>query len=41
MSRRFRSRMGCVEIAEWLEGQTAIDKVADASRELVARGLAV
>jgi dTDP-L-rhamnose 4-epimerase len=32
---------GLVELAEWLEGQTAVDKVADASKELVARGLAV
>jgi dTDP-L-rhamnose 4-epimerase len=32
---------GLVELAEWLEGQTAVDKVADASRELAARGLAV
>jgi dTDP-L-rhamnose 4-epimerase len=32
---------GLVEIAEWLEGQTAVDRVADASRELAARGLAV
>lgn len=32
---------GLTELAEWLEGQTAEDKVADASRELVARGLAV
>jgi dTDP-L-rhamnose 4-epimerase len=32
---------GLAEIAEWLEGQTAIDRVADASHELRARGLAV
>jgi dTDP-L-rhamnose 4-epimerase len=32
---------GLVELAEWLEGQTAVDNVADASRELAARGLAV
>ena len=32
---------GLVELAEWLEGQTAVDMVADASRELAARGLAV
>ncbi|MFL6541907.1 MAG: NAD-dependent epimerase/dehydratase family protein [Chthoniobacterales bacterium] len=32
---------GLTELAEWLQGQTAEDKVADASRELVARGLAV
>ena len=32
---------GLAELAEWLEGQTAVDKVDDASRELAARGLAV
>jgi dTDP-L-rhamnose 4-epimerase len=32
---------GLVELAEWLAGQTAVDMVADASRELAARGLAV
>lgn len=32
---------GLVEIAAWLEGQTAVDNVVDASRELAARGLAV
>ncbi len=32
---------GLSEFAEWLEGQTARDNVADASRELAARGLAV
>jgi dTDP-L-rhamnose 4-epimerase len=32
---------GLTELAEWLEGQTAVDNVADASRELAARGLAV
>jgi dTDP-L-rhamnose 4-epimerase len=32
---------GLVELAEWLEGQTAVDMVADASRELASRGLAV
>jgi dTDP-L-rhamnose 4-epimerase len=32
---------GLTELAEWLEGQTAVDRVADASRELAARGLAV
>jgi len=32
---------GLVELAEWLAGQTAVDNVADASRELAARGLAV
>jgi len=29
---------GLVELAEWLEEQTAVDNVAAASRELVARG---
>ncbi len=28
-------------VMEWLEGQTAVDRVDDASRELAARGLAV
>jgi dTDP-L-rhamnose 4-epimerase len=32
---------GLVDLAEWLEGQTAVDRVADASRELVSRGLTV
>jgi dTDP-L-rhamnose 4-epimerase len=32
---------GLAEIAEWLEGQTAIDRADDASHELRARGLAV
>ena len=32
---------GLAELAEWLEGQTADDRVADASKELAARGLAV
>lgn len=32
---------GLIELAIWLEGQTAEDKVADASRELAARGLTV
>ena len=32
---------GLVELAEWLEGQTVVDNVADASRELATRGLAV
>jgi len=32
---------GLVELADWLGGQTAVDKVAAASKELVARGLAV
>jgi dTDP-L-rhamnose 4-epimerase len=32
---------GLVELAEWLEGQTANDRVAQASAELAARGLTV
>lgn len=32
---------GLTELSEWLEGQTAVDHVVDASRELAARGLAV
>jgi len=32
---------GLTELADWLEGQTAIDRVADASKELMRRGLAV
>jgi dTDP-L-rhamnose 4-epimerase len=32
---------GLIELAEWLEGQTAEDKVADASKELAERGLTV
>ena len=32
---------GLTELAAWLEGQTADDRVADASRELAARGLTV
>ncbi len=32
---------GLMELAEWLEGQTAEDKVAEASNELAARGLTV
>jgi dTDP-L-rhamnose 4-epimerase len=32
---------GLVELAEWLEGQTAEDKVAEARNELVSRGLTV
>jgi dTDP-L-rhamnose 4-epimerase len=32
---------GLVELAEWLEGQTAEDKVAEARKELAARGLTV
>jgi dTDP-L-rhamnose 4-epimerase len=32
---------GLIELAEWLEGQTAEDKVAEMSKELAARGLTV
>lgn len=32
---------GLLELAGWLEGQTAVDNVADASRELTARGLTI
>ena len=32
---------GIVELAEWLEGQVAYDRVAEASAELAARGLTV
>jgi dTDP-L-rhamnose 4-epimerase len=32
---------GLIELAEWLDGQIAIDRVSDAARELSLRGLAV
>lgn len=32
---------GLQDIAEWLDGQSAIDRVADASRELTLRGLSI
>jgi len=32
---------GLTELAEWLEGQIAVDRVSDAVRELNLRGLAV
>lgn len=32
---------GLVELASWLEGQVAVDRVADAQKELSARGLTV
>ncbi len=32
---------GLIELAEWLEGQSAEDKVSEASNELAARGLTV
>ena len=36
-----RLEEGLVELAEWLEGQTAADRVDAASAELAARGLTV
>jgi dTDP-L-rhamnose 4-epimerase len=38
---RITLEKGLVELASWLEGQVAIDRVADAREELAARGLAV
>lgn len=38
---RFQLEEGLAELAEWLEGQIAIDRVDDAARELDLRGLAV
>lgn len=32
---------GLVELATWLEGQTAVERVAEASQELAARGLTI
>ena len=32
---------GLLQLAQWLEGQIAVDKVAQASAELAARGLTV
>ena len=32
---------GLFELAEWLQGQTAVDRVSEASRELAERGLTV
>jgi dTDP-L-rhamnose 4-epimerase len=32
---------GLTDLAAWLDGQTAVDRVADAGQELAARGLAV
>jgi len=32
---------GLAELAAWLEGQAAVDRVAQASAELAARGLAI
>jgi dTDP-L-rhamnose 4-epimerase len=38
---RVRLEDGIVELAEWLEGQVACDRVAEASAELAVRGLTV
>lgn len=38
---RFGLDEGLAELAEWLEGQIAVDRVSDAVRELNLRGLAV
>jgi dTDP-L-rhamnose 4-epimerase len=38
---RITLEKGLVELASWLEGQVAIDRVADARAELAARGLTV
>ena len=32
---------GMADLAEWLEGEQAVDRVDDAARELAARGLTV
>jgi dTDP-L-rhamnose 4-epimerase len=32
---------GVTELASWLEGQIAVDRVVEARAELLARGLAV
>lgn len=32
---------GLIELASWLEGQVACDRVAEAREELAARGLTV
>jgi dTDP-L-rhamnose 4-epimerase len=32
---------GISEMASWLDGQTAVDRVADARAELIERGLTV
>jgi dTDP-L-rhamnose 4-epimerase len=40
-SHRFRWKMDSAELAGWLEGQTAVDRVGAASAELAARGLTV
>jgi dTDP-L-rhamnose 4-epimerase len=38
---RVRPNEGLVELAGWLQGQVAVDRVAEARRELAERGLAV
>jgi dTDP-L-rhamnose 4-epimerase len=38
---RVRLADGLAEMAEWLENQSAVDRVSDAARELAARGLTV
>jgi dTDP-L-rhamnose 4-epimerase len=38
---RVRLEDGLRDIAEWLDGQSAIDRVEDASRELASRGLSI
>lgn len=38
---RYSLEQGLHDLAEWLEGQSAIDRVADASKELALRGLTV
>jgi dTDP-L-rhamnose 4-epimerase len=32
---------GIIELADWFQGQSAVDRVADARAELVARGLTI
>lgn len=38
---RVSLKEGLAEIADWLDGQSPVDRVADASRELVERGLTI
>jgi dTDP-L-rhamnose 4-epimerase len=38
---RVRFHQGLMELAEWLKGQVATDRVAEARKELEARGLTV
>ncbi len=40
-SPRMRLEEGLIALAEWLEGQVAVDHVAEARAELAARGLTV